>query len=69
MKQNFSLKGNTMDISKYKCGMVASRDTVDEAMSYAYKVLETMDPQDRIAGMTALHVVLNTVIETIEKEG
>lgn len=58
------------DISKYRQGLFADRDTVEEAIEYAYKIFERIqDPHERIAAMTAMHVVLNTVINEVEKEG
>lgn len=44
-----------------KVGLFAERDTVAEAMEYAYAVLK-----GNPAGLTALHVVLNTVANQIE---
>lgn len=40
-------------------GMVAERETFDQAMEYAYSVARASD--DRVAVLTAVQVVLNTV--------
>jgi len=60
-----------MELTKYKCGMFAKRDTIDAAMQYGYDIAESAgvsDPANKIAVMTALHVLLNTVIDIVEKE-
>ena len=44
-----------------KVGVFADRDTVADALEYAYEVLK-----GNPAGLTALHVVLNTVANQIE---
>lgn len=46
---------------RLRCNIFANRDTVDEALAYAYEVLKN-DP----TGLTALYVVLNTVCNEIE---
>jgi hypothetical protein len=46
---------------RLRCNIFATRDTVDDALFYAYEVLKN-DP----AGLTALYVVLNTVCDEIE---
>jgi hypothetical protein len=46
---------------RLRCNIFATRDTVDDALLYAYEVLKN-DP----AGLTALYVVLNTVCDEIE---
>ena len=50
-----------------KHGMFASRPSSKEAMDYAYELIETIDKSDRAAAFTALHVVLNTVANTMEQ--
>ena len=46
---------------RLRCSVFASRDSVDEALGYAYEVLK-----NNPTGLTALYVVLNTVCDTIE---
>jgi len=60
------------DLSKYKCGMFAKRDSIGAAMQYGYDIADSAgvsDPANKIAFMTALHVLLNTVIDQVENEG
>ena len=45
-----------------KCGLFADRETVKEAFEYAYEVLK-----NNPAGITALHVVVNTIANTINE--
>lgn len=45
--------------------MFASRESVAEAMSYAYELIQTLPAADRITAFTALHVVLNAVADQI----
>ena len=52
---------NTELANRLRCNVFASRDTVDEALGYAYEVLKS-NP----AGLTALYVVLNTLCDAIE---
>ena len=55
-----------VDLNKYRANMFADRDNVDDAMDYAYQVFNRIqDPHERIAAMTAMHVVLNTVINEV----
>jgi hypothetical protein len=42
--------------------MVASRDSLDEAMDYFNMVMEGLSPADRIAVLTAVQVLENTKI-------
>jgi hypothetical protein len=46
---------------RLRCNLFANRDTVDEALGYAYEVLK-----NNPSGLTALYVVLNTVCNQIE---
>ena len=48
-------------VKRLRCDVFARRDTVDEALGYAYEVLK-----NNPAGLTALYVVLNTVCDAIE---
>ena len=52
---------NTELAKRLRCNIFANRDTVDEALGYAYEVLK-----NNPAGLTALYVVLNTVCDEIE---
>ena len=47
-----------------RSNMFAERATIDEAMNYAYELIHTLRPQDRIAAITALHVLTNTIANT-----
>jgi hypothetical protein len=47
---------------KIRNNLFADRGTdVYQAFSDAYKLIEQVAPRDRIAAMTALHVVVNTI--------
>jgi hypothetical protein len=50
-----------------KHGLFADRDTLSEAMEYAYQVIAAT--KDQGPALTALHVVLNTVAKEIERLG
>lgn len=52
---------NTELAKRLRCNIFANRDTVDEALGYAYEVLK-----NNPTGLTALYVVLNTVCNEIE---
>jgi len=45
--------------------LFAERETIAEAMTFAYELIHTIKPQDRIAALTALHVLANTIANTI----
>jgi hypothetical protein len=45
--------------------MFSERATIEEAMTYAYELIHTIQPRDRIAAITALHVLANTIANTI----
>jgi hypothetical protein len=40
--------------------LFAERATIAEAFTYAYELIHTLRPQDRITALTALHVLANT---------
>jgi hypothetical protein len=42
--------------------MFASRDSIEDAHDYFNDVMESMNPSDRIAFLTAYHVLKNTEI-------
>jgi len=48
-----------------RSNLFAERATIPEAMTYAYELIHTLRPQDRIAALTALHVLTNTIANTI----
>lgn len=52
---------NTELAKRLRCNIFANRDTVDEALAYAYETLK-----NNPTGLTALYVVLNTVCDEIE---
>lgn len=55
-----------LDFTKtMKSNLFASRDTLPEALKYAYAMIEKM--QDSSYALIALHVVLNTIAQEIEK--
>jgi hypothetical protein len=47
-----------------RCGLFASRDTINEAMIYAVDVLSKKN-NSSAENLTALYVVLNTISKTI----
>ena len=51
--------------AQLRSNMFAERATIQEAMTYAYELINTLRPQDRIAAITALHVLTNTIANTI----
>jgi len=55
------MNSNLQLAQRLRCNVFADRETVDEALGYAYTVLK-----DNPAGLTALYVVLNTVCNEIE---
>ena len=48
-------------------GMFAKRETTNQALNYAYDLIDSIEGADKVAAMTALHVVLNTVSNDIKK--
>lgn len=56
----------THDIAQQlRSDLFAERATIAEAMTFAYELIHTIKPQDRIAALTALHVLANTIANTI----
>ena len=47
-------------------GLFSDRDTVDRALIYVNKLLQSVPPEHRIVTWTAVHVVLNTVAKHID---
>lgn len=48
-----------------RCNLFAERTTIEDATAYAYNLIHTLRPQDRITALTALHVLANTIANTI----
>lgn len=48
------------DLSKYHIGLFSERQTLDEALEYAYMVARASDEPNAV--ITAVHVCLNTAI-------
>lgn len=48
-----------------RCDLFAERATIEDATAYAYNLIHTLRPQDRITALTALHVLANTIANTI----
>ena len=57
---------NKFDLAdRLTVGIFADRDTLPEAMEYAYEAIKRLD--NPALAMTALHVVLNTVAKEIKR--
>lgn len=48
-----------------RSNLFAERETIEDATAYAYNLIHTLRPQDRITALTALHVLANTIANTI----
>lgn len=46
--------------------LFADRPTLQEAFDDAYSIINAIGPADRIAALTALHIVANTIANTLE---
>ena len=51
--------------AQLRSDIFSERATIAEAMGYAYELIHTIQPQDRIAALTALHVLANTIANNI----
>ena len=49
-----------------KCGLVAERETTEEAFNDAMKMLQA-DGVGYMVGFTAINIVVNTLLETLAK--
>lgn len=50
------------DLTQYRNNMFGDRGTdVGEALTFAYRLIDTLPKRDRLAAMTALMVVVNTM--------
>ena len=54
------------DLSQYHIGLFSERDTLKEALEYAYMVARATDEPNAV--ITAVHVVLNTAIRLAEEQ-
>ena len=54
-------KSNVYEIKP--CGLVASRDTIDEAVEYFDLIVNGLDKQDKVYVGTAFYVLWNTLAE------
>ena len=48
--------------------LFATRNTNEEAYEYAYSVIETLDPKDKVGVITAMQVMVNTIAEQIKRK-
>lgn len=49
----------------YSHGLFATHPTTGHALRYAYELVETLAPAERIAMYTAIHVVLNSALDEV----
>jgi len=50
-----------------KHGLFSSRESTQEAIEYAYNIIDTLKAADRPVAYTTLHVVLNSISEELNK--
>lgn len=56
------------DLNQYRNNLFGDRGTdVTEALNFAYRLIDTLPKRDRLAAMTALMVVVNTLINATEE--
>ena len=56
------------EIAHYlRCNLFAERETVAEAIDYAFDVLRRLEPDDRLMAYTAMMVLNNTIAKQIER--
>jgi hypothetical protein len=56
---------NAEELKRYRNGMFADRADLNEALNYAYNVARASDSPIHV--ITAIHVVLNTIINELEE--
>jgi len=54
-------------IEALRADMFASRNTIKEAVEYATTIVDTLDAGDRLYVYTAIHVIINTIANEIER--
>ena len=47
-------------------GIFASRPTIDQAYDFAFRLIDSIRPEDRTAAFTALMVVSNTIAKELK---
>jgi len=61
------------DIIKLASGlqapMFATKGSIGEAYEYAYTIIETLEPKDKVAVITAMQVLINTIAEQVKQVG
>jgi len=56
------------EIAHYlRCNLFAERETVPDAIDYAFDVLRRLEPDDRLMAYTAMMVLNNTIAKQIER--
>jgi hypothetical protein len=62
-----SSRGDVINLAKgLQTPLFATRNTIEEAYEYAYSIIETLDPVDKIGVITAMQVLVNTIAEQIK---
>jgi len=56
------------DLDDYKHELFTTYDDLEVAFKRAYTLIETMPGVSRIAGYTALHTVVNTIIKKVKDD-
>ena len=49
--------------------MFATKGSIGEAYEYAYTIIETLEPKDKVAVITAMQVLINTIAEQVKQVG
>lgn len=49
--------------------LFATKDSIGEAYDYAYTIIETLDPKDKVAVITAMQVLINTIAAKVREAG
>lgn len=51
-----------------KHNLFGSRETVEKATKYAFEMIETFKDEDKVAAVTAIAVIWNTLSDELERE-
>jgi len=57
----------TQYANSIRCPMFAGRDNVNKGLIYAYELINSIEGSGKVAAVTALQVVLNSVANDLER--
>jgi hypothetical protein len=64
-----SSRGDVIKLANgLQTSLFATKNSIEQAYEYAYSVIETLDPMDKVGVITAMQVLVNTIAEEVKRK-